>query len=264
MEAAARDDLLTMGGMELTTFWGHALALGIHDWVDWRTCPGGRSMDQIAAEVGELGGLFIIAHPNSPGDPYCTGCDWRYPSQMPGVAQGVEVWNEEWLSEVNNESALSLAYRWLNQGCRLALTAGTDNHRGSLAAKYGFNVVYAEDLSEAEVLQAISAGHLYLSSGPSLEFRARAGERSAMMGDTLDMPTGETVRLSAAWSGCADGDRLALVVDGEERENIPARSQEYYDWQIAGGQAHWCLVTLRDSQGTLRAITNPIYFDGRS
>ncbi|MEZ4637320.1 MAG: hypothetical protein R2856_20585 [Caldilineaceae bacterium] len=30
------DGLLTLGGMELTTFWGHAVCLGTSAWIDWR------------------------------------------------------------------------------------------------------------------------------------------------------------------------------------------------------------------------------------
>src|SRR5512133_1190750 len=123
MDAACADDLLTMGGMELTTFRGHALALGLRDWIDWRT-DGERTMDQVAAEVAARGGLLIIAHPLALGDPYCSGCDWRFAEVMPGPARAVEVWNGDWDSESNNEAGLRLAFDWLNTGRRLALTAG--------------------------------------------------------------------------------------------------------------------------------------------
>ena len=197
MDAACADDLLTMGGMEFTTFWGHALALGVREWIDWRVSQVAtevgtpdvtrtvttevvttRGMTQIAAEVEALGGLFIIAHPMAVGDPYCTGCQWRYPTMTPGTATAVEVWNSDWRSESRNELGLSLAYEWLNAGHRLALTAGTDNHgRNPQAMHYGFNVVYAEDLSEREILRAVRAGHLYISAGPTLELSAAVGER---------------------------------------------------------------------------------------
>ncbi len=267
MLASSADDLLTMGGMELTTFRGHALALGVHEWVDWRTRPGGRSMDQIAAEVIDQGGLFIIAHPAAPGDPYCTGCDWGHSSLMPGSASAVEVWNMDWRSENKNEEALALAYRWLNQGCRLALTAGADNHGEHPDLKYGFNVVYAAELTEAAILRAIGAGHLYLSSGPSLSLRARAGALAAMMGDALAapaVPAGGSIRVEATWSGCAPEDRLALVVDGEERERAAAGGEGSAAWQLESGQARWCHVTLRDAGGTMLALTNPIYFASQS
>jgi hypothetical protein len=264
MEASSADDLLTLGGMELTTFRGHALALGIHTWVDWRVHPGERSMEQIAVEVTRQGGLFIIAHPASVGDPYCSGCDWRFAAVAPGPARAVEVWNQDWLSDCNNETALKLAYDWLNQGFRLALTAGADNHGEFPDLKYGFDVVYAQELNETEILRAVGAGHLYLSAGPRLELRAQVGERTGMIGDSLEAAEGEQIQMNAAWSGCAAEDRLALVVDGTVRTDAPVGARETQTWELAGGQAHWGLITLRDAQGIMLAMTNPIYFDGRS
>ncbi|MDW8101240.1 MAG: CehA/McbA family metallohydrolase, partial [Anaerolineae bacterium] len=63
IDALTTDDLLVMSGMELTTFWGHALSLGTRRWIDWRIRPGERSMLQIAADIEKEGGLFVIAHP---------------------------------------------------------------------------------------------------------------------------------------------------------------------------------------------------------
>ncbi len=39
MAARTAPDLLTMGGMELTTFWGHAVCLGTTDWIDCARRP---------------------------------------------------------------------------------------------------------------------------------------------------------------------------------------------------------------------------------
>ena len=58
---------------------------------------------------------------------------------MPGDARVVEVWNGPWGCDSNNEKALTLWYDWLNQGLRLAATAGTDTHgRHAYAARPGF------------------------------------------------------------------------------------------------------------------------------
>jgi hypothetical protein len=264
MDAARDDYLLTMGGMELTTFWGHALALGLREWVDWRTRPGERAMEQIAAEVTARGGLFIIAHPAAVGDPYCTGCRWVYPAMMPGTARVVEAWNGPWWRPGdNNEQAQDLIYSWLNQGHRLALTAGTDNHgHEPLTTAYGFNVVYAEELSETEILRAIRAGHLYLSSGPALELTASAGDRQAMMGDTLETLPGVPVQVTAQWHNAPPDMELNLVVDGAAEAPVTVGAEGTWQWALRGDQIHWCLLTLRAPDRTMLAMTNPIYFDG--
>jgi len=272
MDSCGSDDLLVMGGLELTTFWGHALALGGRDWIDWRTSPGGRGMDEIEHAVTARGGLFVIAHPGSIGDPYCTGCDWKYPTLMPGAAQAVEVWNGDWAGDSNNEVSFRLACDWLNQGHRLALTAGTDAHGENTQDSYsgfnlvGFNIVFASDLSESEILKAIRAGHLYLSSGPRLELEVETAGKTVRMGDTLAVKSSALVKCTARWDGNPPDARLDLIVDGVSQASIPAAAGGSWNWEFVAGQAHWCLLTLRDAAaattvaGRMLALTNPVYF----
>jgi hypothetical protein len=265
MRSTRANGLLTMGGMELTTFWGHALTLGLHDWVDWRVQPGARGMDQIYHEVTGRGGLFIIAHPMAQGDPQCTGCDWRYTEVLPGPARVVEIWNDDWRSESNNEDGLKLAFDWLDQGYRLSLTAGTDRHGGRSAERiYGFNVVYAQELSEQAILQAVRAGHLYLSAGPTLELIANSDHEHAMMGDVLKPAAHRPIQLAARWKDCPPGAQLDLLVDGKLHERLKPPEEGSATWSLQGEPPHWALITLRDSTGSMLALTNPIYFDGRS
>lgn len=272
MDASSSDELLTIGGLELTTFWGHALALGLREWVDWRVrsadhAQGERQMNHIAQEVNERGGLFVIAHPRSVGDPHCTGCRWVYETMMPGNAPAVEVWNEHWTSPGdNNEDALALAFDWLNQGHRLALTAGTDNHgrrNGNIQEPYAFNVVYAEELSEPEILRAVRNGHLYTSSGPSLVLTGSTPTGQVMMGDALDVTNDARVPVRARWDNSPGNAQLGLIVDGVLRETTIAHLSGMRDWELIGGQDHWCLATLRDEHGVMLALTNPIYLDNR-
>ena len=268
MDAARADDLLTMGGMEFTTFWGHALALGVREWIDWRTNPAvgdARTMPQIAAEVGAKGGLFIIAHPMAVGDPYCTGCQWVYTDMRPGPARVVEVWNSDARGESRNGMCLKLAYDWLNEGYKLALTSGTDNHgRHPEQMHYGFNHVYAEELSETEILRAIRAGHSYVSAGPALGFSATFGEQQVMMGDVLDARHGMPVQFSARWKDSPANAELALIANGEPQFALSASGEGSHSWEMPAGEAHWCLLTLRAASGEILALTNPIFLDGRS
>jgi hypothetical protein len=263
MDAASTDDLLTLGGMELTTFWGHALILGRRDWIDWRVFPGKRTMEDIEKEATQSGSLFIVAHPMSDGDPKCTGCNWRYPQTMPGAARVVEVWNTNWLSDSNNEECLKLVYTWLNQGYRIAMTAGTDNHGHPDQREYGFNVVYADDLSETEILRGVRAGHLYLSAGPSLTLEGFTGNQQVRMGDVLKPDPNAPIQLTARWDHCPVGTQLELVIDGEMKESFLALASGTRIWEIKNDPTHWGLITLRDPRGKLLALTNPIYWDSR-
>ena len=259
LDALTTDDLLVMGGMELTTFWGHALSLGTRRWIDWRVRTGERSMPQIAAEIEKEGGLFVIAHPLAPGDPCCTGCDWRYVDMMPGTARAVEVWNGLWHGYSNNEAALALWYEWLNWGLRITATAGTDAHGPAPAeARPGFNVVYATRRDEGAILRAIAHGRLYLSSGPALELTGASGTTTGMMGDML--PRGAAT-IQARWRDVPPGARLRLIANGAQIDEDIATPGGERSWTLSEGEAQWCVAEIRAADGELLAVTNPIYFE---
>ena len=253
MDSLSSDDLLTMGGFELTTFYGHALALGIRTPIDWRVRPG-RTMTDIRAEIEAAGGLFIIAHPACPGDPICTGCHWDYFDLMPGNAALVEVCNEQWGSGSNNPGAVELWYEWLNTGHHLYATVGTDIH-GPNEQEFAFNVVYAQGLAEKAILDALRLGHSYLSSGPQLEFTGRSPSgATAMVGDSL---SGDTCELSIRWSDLRDGDCIRVMVDGQPKQEWTPNGDGQHIWSLSG--SHWCVIEVRDGLGNMRALTNPIF-----
>jgi hypothetical protein len=256
MDALSADDLLTMGGMELTTYHGHALALGLREWIDWRVQASTRTMPAIVTEVERADGLFVIAHPMAIGDPICTGCDWQYMDVMPGPARCVEIWNSPWNEESSrNETALQLWYQWLNEGYRMVATAGSDIHRAPTPEiVYGRDVVYAQELSEGAILEGVRHGHLYLSAGPHLELRAATSNgQTAMMGDCLRC---DEALLTARWADAPVGARLRWIVDGETEHHLLCDRNGSAELQL---NTKWAVVELRDHHDTMLGITNPIF-----
>ncbi len=252
LDSCRTDSLLTMGGMELTTYYGHALALGVREWLEWRAGLNGLTMPELKRRAEAAGALFIIAHPMSVGDPWCTGCNWQFEEMMPGSARCVEVWNGPWDGDSGNEPALALWHGWLNEGCRMVATCGTDIHGPLTDPNNGFSVVYAEALSESAILTAIRQGHLYLSSGARLELTANGGR--AMMGDLI--PRGE-ITLNVAWEGAHPGDRLRLIRDGAVCEEREIDAQGSASWTFSEGR--WYNAEIRAADGNMRAVTNPIF-----
>jgi len=259
MDAASSGDLLTAGGMELTTFWGHALCLGTREWVDWRLRPLTGEMAQVAEEMYAGGQLFIIAHPQADGDPGCTGCSWRFGDMMPGNARAVEIWNGPWNGDSNNESALLLFYDWLNQGFRLVATAGTDAHGPAPDGsdiRPGFNVVYAASLSERALLDAIRVGHLYLSSGPELLLEAVAVDGGRwMVGDTVV----RAATFSVLWDACPRDAQVRVIADGRLLTVWPAQGHGEEQWHMSPDEAAWVVAEIRAEDGQMLAVTNPIF-----
>jgi predicted metal-dependent phosphoesterase TrpH len=102
----AGDDLLVILGQEVVTETGHWLALGIEPGqvVDWRYRVRDEVIDRYLAQVHDVGGLCVAAHPHAP---YMSG-DFMYPYQR---FDAVEVWNGLWTSDrpwnADNEAALA-------------------------------------------------------------------------------------------------------------------------------------------------------------
>jgi hypothetical protein len=179
----------------------------------------------------------------------------------PGNAPAVEIWNREW--EHNNEENLQLYYSWLDQGHRLVATGGTDLHRhpGPNTPRYGINAVFADDLTEAAIIAALRQGHSYITAGPELYLTARTDAGlSAMSGDSIAPARAD---ISAAWRSAPAGSVLRFVVDGTVRDERPVDPDGTHFWALAEGEAGWCTVELRDDQGGMWAVANPIFLDGR-
>ena len=254
------DGFLALGGMELSTFNGHMLALGSSRWYEWRlNIEDGMDIQRIMQQVIDSGDLLIIAHPMSPDEPFCSGCMWMFEDARPGVALGVEVWNEWWHGF--NEDGLRQYYVWLQQGRRLVATSGTDIHRpypANFEGRLGFNVVYSQELSEAAILAAVRQGHSYISAGPELLLTAQTESgKAAMVGDLLPA---EPVTVTVTWRNAHEGDVLRLNVDGHLKEHIPAGVSGEQSWTFAGRTMQWLNVELRDGKDGMWALTNPIYF----
>ena len=105
---------LVIPGAELTTYNGHCLAIGVEDWMDWRTGLAGRSINDVARAVRAAGGIFVVAHPDAMPDEVCTGCRWTHDDFDPALADAVEIWGGLWDGpEEENEGCVALWQRWL-------------------------------------------------------------------------------------------------------------------------------------------------------
>jgi hypothetical protein len=257
-DGLSSDNILTMGGIELTTFRGHALALGVREWIEWRVLDG-TTMRDVAQNAIDHGALYIIAHPTSIGYPNCSGCPWHYVDMMPGIAPAVEVWNGPWAGGSYNEQAVQLYHRWLNDGHKLVATAGSDIHTPFREdERIGYNVVYADDLSETEILDGIRQGHLYISSGPTLDLSATTFDgQTGMMGDVL---ASDSARLTATWDQCETGYRLRLISNGKIYDAVEVDEVGERTWQVERRQPlTWFTVEIRDEHDALHAMSNPIF-----
>ena len=232
---------LVIPGAELTTYNGHCLAIGVEEWMDWRTGLDGRSINDVARAVRAAGGLLVVAHPDAMPDDVCTGCRWTHEDFDPALADAVEIWGGLWDGpEEENEGCVALWRRWLGEGHRLAATAATDAHRpkdweGAVPLTY----VLADELSRAAILDAIRAGRTYVSSGPELYLEAVGGG------------------VEARCAGAPDGAELRVIANGAP---IGAVSVSGEGRLRAAAPPGWTYAELWDAGGDLLlAATSPIY-----
>ncbi|MGI8422756.1 MAG: CehA/McbA family metallohydrolase [Chloroflexota bacterium] len=240
---------LLIDGMELTTFWGHANALGVSEWIDWRVRgpagQGGDGMTTVQSAAGQvhgLGGLFVVNHPRSAGYPWCTGCRWEYGDETLEYADAIEVLNGAWPRK-QNKDALALWDRWLNEGYRIPATAGTDSHGFAKQPDLlGFTYVRS-GRSAGSILDAVKRGNGYLSRGPSIEWLP-------------DRPDGEAAVRIGGVNAQLD---VVLVADGKVVSRT--RANEDGDVRFAhAGAYRWLRAELYTgaTKGPL-ALTNPCF-----
>ena len=220
-------------------------------------------MSGLAESLQRNNMLYVIAHPKSEGHPFCTGCRWAYSDMLPGPARHIEVWNREWATRSHNDGALHLFYTWLNSGLRMVATAGTDTHRPTPDThRIAANRVYAEDNTQAALLQAIKRGHSYITSGPDLHLKAESADgTSSGMGDLV---SSGPLRVTCSWDTESSGDDLGeleacLISQGEEiaRWSCAMASEAVYETHAQPGS--WYVLELRDRAGGVYGLTNPIY-----
>ena len=249
-------ETLVLPGAELTTFNGHALALGVERWIDWRTGMGGRSASDVARAVREAGGVFVVAHPDALPDEVCTGCRWTHEDFDPALAHGVEVWGGLWDGpEEENPGCVALWHRWLDAGHRLTATGATDaHHKKHWEGPVPLTYVHAEDLSLPAILDGLRAGRTFVSSGPDLQMRAvTADDREWPMGSTV--PGEARIEARCARSPRAE---LRLVSGGA----VTAREEVTGSGGVSApaASAAWHVAELWDGEGRrLLAVTSPIY-----
>jgi hypothetical protein len=164
--AAERLGLICVPGVEVTTFGGHAVVLGVSRVPEWRDLEI-RGIDALADDVHVDGGLLCVSHPAALGSPICSGCSWEWPVQ-PG---SVDLWEVLSAPRPNVEVSLALWRQLLAAGGRAAPVAAGDVHSTSEAAhKKVSTYVYVRERSAAGVIEGLRQRHVFASAGPRLDF----------------------------------------------------------------------------------------------
>jgi hypothetical protein len=187
---AATGRILLLHGREITTYHGHFNAIG-----EKQTSPFALNLSRPIRELmtdASLDGSFVsINHPWLADDEWCPGCRWidQDPETI-AAAQGIEVANGP---TVDDLPGWDLWARLLNAGHRLVAIGGSDVHdltAGDRRIGEPTTVVYANGLSEDDIVRGLKSGRVYGRTdgpnGPALDLRAEdAQEELALMGQSI-------------------------------------------------------------------------------
>ncbi|MEK3720868.1 CehA/McbA family metallohydrolase [Paenibacillus sp. FSL H8-0034] len=241
-------ELSIIRGMEWTTFFGHMLAIGIVNYVDWRDL-GVKDIHRGIERVHRQGGVVGIAHPFRVGSPLCTGCYWEYEITDWKDIDYIEVWSYTFPSIMNsNQRAFQLWTDMLNQGYRISGVCGRDWHVSSKKVTEPIAVTYLNlansgalapehtDLENAAV-DALRNGSISVTMGPLLLCTIQLDPSDPVFG------IGEEVRVN----GAADTAQVQVEVDFTAREE---------HWQLADQELRVVLMSNKGQIAELNVSRN--------
>jgi hypothetical protein len=251
-----RPDLLLVAGEEVTTRAGHAGAIGLAHgrWVDWRYRPADGVLPRVAGELRAEGALLQANHPFSTPRGAGWGFGWD-------EVEAVEVWNGLESGPVNDR-AVALWDGLLRAGRALVATGGSDAHRPGDQLGHPQTVVEVERLAQAEVVAAIRAGRCWLASSAQVEldFVAVADGRVAGIGQHLPGSQGEPVRVRLRAAGAPAAVATLHGQDGTvHAAPLGVGAAGTLEWETRLGTTSWLRAELRQPDGALVALTNPIW-----
>jgi hypothetical protein len=268
------DHLLLIPAREITTFQGHANVFGPTEFIDFRlTSPHVPNFNRLLDEVQRQHGILSINHPGIPSGESCMGCGWTVPDTDFSRVTAIEVINGG--TAGGPHSGIPLWQQQLNNGFRLTALGGSDNHDSDLkpqtysAIGHPTTVIYAADLSENSILDAIRAGHVFVDAQGSkdriIEFTAKTDAGAASMGDELQSPAGQQVHFTLKMTALA-ADHPELILDGQPSNLLDAspikqnEETKSFDYQ-SDGKRHWLRVNIRSQSEALLIVGNPIYLN---
>lgn len=263
-------DFPIIPGMELTTFHGHAVVMGIDEFVDWRH-PKEYDYKKEIAWIHEQGGLFSIAHPFVIGDPICTGCQWEFWNVDFSAVDLIEVWSGSWSKGwAHNSLALVWWSELLNRGLQVKAVAARDVHdpRQFLLQDAADTYVWAESSSPAHILEGLREGRIFISSGPRVDLSVKTETGEFFPGESVSKLKNRDLLLSVTVQDLAEPAILKVVRCGCVLEEVfLSQSDMLWDYKLEAGEEEndWVRVELwaegerGPGRSLLLALTNPIF-----
>lgn len=282
--------LLVLPGVEFTTYSGHAGALFLSEFVDFRVGRRGVSVTSQVAAIHAAGGLFSVNHADNYEDDgrgeeanSCVGCAWDYglsldAADVDAIEVGIQAWGGtgfifsprviEWWDRLH-----ALGHR------HIAPIGGSDDHHGGAnetvvgpwreGSPVGSptTMVLAANLSHAALREGVLLGRTYVkmdgAADPDVTFSAAlAGGGSVLPGGAA--PPGATgVNLTVSLAASAAGARLGRAASrgGARRGGGSVRGVRGVIGVRGAAPTTYTLVLVRNNEATASVPVPGLPFD---
>ena len=272
---------LLIPGMEITTFHGHANAIGVTDFVDFQLgSPRLPTLAALFAELDAQDAILSVNHPGLPSGEVCMGCGWTAKDTDWRRVSAIEAVNGSTLRTGGAEGPTSGIRFWdslLKQGYRLTAIGGSDNHDatdrdGARQSPVGApaSVVYAGGLSTKAIVEGVRSGRVFIDvaglPGALIDLTARRPDQEVHMGGVLYLAPGEVAGLEIVRANLDPRVSIEFVTHNTQvtAPGATPGSQSGFSLALApGASAGWVRINVRDQDKKLLLLGNPLYVRAR-
>ncbi len=267
-------DLLLVPGIEVTTYAGHAGAIGATHFVEHKIGLSVPSFTEVAAAVHGQGALLSINHPVLDLGDVCIGCAWKH--DLDGIAvDAVEIGTGGQMqgAVLFTPGAIKFWEGLLGKGRHVAAVGGSDDHlagkgTGRRDSPIGdpTTLIFAEELSVPAILGGLQGGRTVVKlQGPS-DPMIELGAGDLRVGDTL---SGRSAILTARIKGGLGGsarfvtngvaeDSVVIDADPFVLQRDVTASRPASQGADGSGEDRFRVEVIVDNQP--RTVTSPMYF----
>lgn len=247
-------------------------------------------------KVLEGGGFTQVNHPDTAREApaACRGCAWTYSDERTG-------WNQVSALEIQNGAAgipksgpsamnpftidaIATYERLLGAGNHIAAVGSSDDHQAGEATGpfdgvvgRGATAVYANELSQAGIVNAVKAGHTYVkffgADGPDVELKAGQpgkADLAALPGDSVTGPS-MNIQLHVTKAG-ASATRpgpytLEVLQDGVPIDSVAVTSDDFHhnlNITESGRYSFKLTRPLTTGNTGIEAYSTPVWFTRKS
>jgi hypothetical protein len=264
---AAHPDLLFIPGVEVTTYQGHAMAMGATEWIDHRLETGGLTMLNVADAAHAQSAVFSINHPALSIGDACIGCGWMAELGGENVdAMEIQTGAYSVTGRLFYPHTSEMWEDFIAAGHHVVAVGGSDDHRagtgtGAFDSPIGSptTMVWADELSAAAILEGVRRGRTVVKlqdgNDPMLELEC----------DDLDPSVTDTIvedvtTLRVRVTGAAMGTTVRIVHNGEPGAPVDVVGALFeHEFRVIAGGGEDAYRAELVVLGAPRVVTNHVY-----